>query len=51
MPNCENCGSLMVRVDMYDSDGTVPLKMVVVEEKSWACVNAICPDGTQNQKN
>ncbi len=36
---CENCGKPMVRADIYDPDGTVPLKMVEIEGKHWACIN------------
>lgn len=49
MPNCENCGKLMVRADMYDPDGTVLLKIVQIDEKPWACTNIICPDGSKNK--
>lgn len=50
MPNCQNCGKLMVRADMYDPDGTVPLKIVTVDEKPWTCINFSCLDSVQNQK-
>lgn len=43
MPDCANCRKPMVRADMYDPDGMVPLEMVEIEGKPWACINGSCP--------
>lgn len=50
MQNCENCGNLMVRADMYDPEGATPLKIVIVDKKPWTCINSACPDSSQTQK-
>ncbi len=49
MPKCQNCGNLMVRADMYDPEGVVPLTIVTIEEKPWACISSVCKDSSQNQ--
>lgn len=40
MKFCPACGSIMIRADFYDPEGTTPLYMVSDEEEQmWACIN------------
>lgn len=55
MKLCEKCGSIMIRAEMYDPDGEVPLYGGVKEYNeqgdlvNWfVCINHGCEDGKKN---
>ena len=42
MVKCKSCGQAMVRIDIYDPYGTIPLKSVEIKGKKWTCISQIC---------
>lgn len=39
MPSCPTCGQNMIRADLFDPDGVVPLQdLVKIDEYPWACI-------------
>ncbi len=47
--DCSKCGTAMLRAEMYDPEGTVPLYGDIRKGESWwVCINRECEDGRRN---
>lgn len=50
MKFCPDCGSVMIRADLYDPEGTTPLYMVSDEKgQMWACIDCSEKLGNRNK--
>ena len=46
MKNCLKCGRAMIRVGMYDPEGTTPLQRIVkIDGEPWVCAG--CQRGSE----
>ena len=50
MVRCTKCGAAMVRVDLYEPEGTIPLHGGIQDNTYWwVCINGECEDGKRNR--
>ncbi len=56
MVACPECGRAMIRADLYDPEGVIPLYGGKMEsypdsdkEYWWVCLGGGCPDGDRNR--